>query len=69
MITIDKYQKFQLFCLESYKAEKKMSGKEALNEFEIYQVFNFLHSTFDSLHTRGKNYIVSVIADFIHNRK
>ena len=46
-----------------------MSGKDALNEFEIYQVFNFLQSTFDSMHTRGKNFIVSVIVDFIQNRK
>ena len=69
MITIDKYQQFHLFCLESYKAEKKMSGKDALHEFEIFQEFDFLQTTFESLHTRGKNYIVTVIADFIQNRK
>ncbi len=46
-----------------------MSGKDALHEFEIFQVFDFLQSTFESLHTRGKNYIVTVIADFIQNRK
>jgi hypothetical protein len=69
MITIDKYQKFKLFCLESYKAEKKMSGFAALREFEVFQVFSFLQDTFESLHTRSKNYIVSVIVDFINNRK
>ncbi len=69
MITLDKYQKFQLFCLESYKAEKKMSGKDALQVFEMYQVFDFIQSTFESLHTIGKKSIISVIADFIDHRK
>jgi len=30
MITLDKYQKFQLFCLESYKAEKKNEWQRSL---------------------------------------
>lgn len=69
MITINKYQKFQLFCLESYKIEKNMSGYMAFKEFETYQVFELLQSTFESLHTRSKNYIVSFIIEFINNRK
>ena len=69
MITLNKVQQFELFCLENYKMAKGITGKSALRDFKQYHVFNFLSSGYDVLHTQGKNYIVSEINDFIEQRK
>lgn len=68
MITLDKIQQFQLFCLENYKFTKGISGKAALKDFKQYQVFKFLSLGYDVLHTQSKNYIVAEINDFILRR-
>ena len=61
-------QSFQLFCLESYRNAKGISGKKALNEFKKADVFSFLSESYDLLHTQSQNYIVSEIKRYIkHN--
>ncbi len=66
MITINQIQQFQLFCMESYKVEKKITGKRALKDFEKKDVFNFLEIGYEVLHTQGKQYLVAEIIDFIN---
>lgn len=69
MITLSEIHKFQLFCLENYKISKKISGKEALKEFEQTAVFSFLADGYKVLHTQGLEYIIAQITDFIERRK
>ncbi|MBN2745451.1 MAG: DUF3791 domain-containing protein [Bacteroidales bacterium] len=69
MIALDKIQKFQLFCLETYRIEMNISGYMALNQFRKFNVFSFLKESFECLHTQSKDYLVSEIKEFIENRK
>ncbi len=69
MIKLNETSKFQLFCLENYKTTKGISGKEALNDFRTFQVFDFLSNHFEVLHTQGKTYIISDINQYIKNRE
>jgi hypothetical protein len=69
MNKINKIEEFQLFCLENYKTEKNISGKQALDEFKRFGVFEFLESGYEVLHTQSLNYINSEIEQFITSSK
>lgn len=69
MKTFSPEQEFVIFCLEAYKTSKKISGKEALNDFEKYDVLEFLESSFDILHSQSMTYIIDEISEFIKNKK
>ena len=59
---------FTVFCLESYKAQKGISGKEADALFRKYGVYNYILEFYDVLHTTGRQYIVHDIDEFIAKR-
>lgn len=61
-------QSFQLFCLQSYRIDRGISGKKALQEFKRAQVFDFLASGFEVLHTQSKHYILSELNYYINQR-
>lgn len=69
MNTIDKTNQFLIFCLENYKIANKQKGESALSDFKKYNVFEFLKSGYEVLHTQSKNYIISEINTYIANRK
>ena len=69
MNKLSNIQQFQLFCLESYKYASGITAKVALNEFIDKQVFEYLSSGYEVLHTQGKNYLIADIKDFIEHRK
>ena len=69
MFELKKIEKFQLFCLEAYKLEKKNSGVTALNEFEKYNVFDFLSSGYEVLHTQSLDYTVKEIITYLESQK
>lgn len=69
MKTLTKNQQFQLFCLENYKIANNKKGNEALADFKRYDVFGFLKSGYEVLHTQSKNYIISEINTYIANKK
>ena len=58
-------QSFYLFCLESYRSTRGISGLKALNKFKKANVFSFLSDSYDLLHTQSQNYIVSEINRYI----
>lgn len=60
---------FKVFCIENYRAVKKLSAKEALLLFSDYEVFSFLDETFEVLHTQDVDYILDTIATYIKKRK
>ena len=61
-------QAFQLFCLESYRSAKGISGLKALSEFKHTGVFDFLATGFEVLHTQSKNYLITEISEYINHR-
>lgn len=65
---MSKEMKFAVFCLESYKAHRKLTGREVSALFERYGVFDYLREFFDVLHTTGHNYINHDIDLYLHSR-
>lgn len=59
---------FAVFCLESYKNHRKLSGKETFKLFNRYDVFSYLEEFYDVLHTTGHNYINSDIDMYLKSR-
>jgi len=66
---MEKILDFKVFCLENYKTIHNLNGKEALNIFNKYQVFDYITSFYDVLHANGRLYIINDIDDFIAHSK
>ena len=49
--------KFTVFCMESYKAHKSLSGRQVYDLFQKNGVFDYLRDFYDVLHTTGYQYI------------
>ena len=60
---------FMVYCIEQYKAKKKLSGKQVSELFSRYQVWDYIYSCFEALHTTGANYIVDDIDLYIETRQ
>lgn len=48
---------FTVFCMESYKVYKNITGKQVVELFEKYGVFEYIREFYDVLHTTGYQYI------------
>lgn len=48
---------FTVFCMESYKIHKALTGRQVSELFEKYGVFEYIQEFFDVLHTTGYQYI------------
>ena len=48
--------KFLVYCLEIYRAEKKLTGKQVITLFKQYDVIDYIMSCFGALSTTGKKY-------------
>jgi len=57
--------KFKAFCIERYRYEHNLNGKEAIKLFMLYGVFNYISSFYDVLHSFGDKYIVQDIDRYI----
>ncbi len=54
---MSKEMDFTIFCIENYKAYKKMTGKEVIALFERHGVMKYLYEFYDVLHTTGYRYV------------
>ncbi len=61
-------QQFIIFCLESYKTSKGISGAEAWKDFEQFDVIPYLTEGYKILHTQGQEYIIADISDYIYHK-
>ena len=66
---MSKQGEFLVFCLEMYKAAKKMTGRQTIALFMRYGVTDYVLSCYEALHTTGTNYIVEDIDLFIEARQ
>ena len=57
--------KFLVYCLEMYRAAKKLTGKQAIDLFKQYGIIDYVMSCYEALHTTGTNYIIEDIDLFI----
>lgn len=61
--------KFAIFCLESYTVHRSLTGKQAVELFEKYGVFDYIREFYDVLHTTGYQYINHDIDLYLKARK
>lgn len=54
---MSKEGRFIIFCMESYKVHKALTGREVLELFQKYDVFAYLREFYDILHSTGYQYI------------
>ncbi len=59
---------FAVFCLENYKVHKSLTGKQTVELFTRYGVFDYLREFYDVLHTTGHNYINHDIDIYLKSR-
>lgn len=60
---------FMVLCIEEYKNQKQMSGKDVINLFSKYSVFEYIKAFYEVLHTTGTRYIVNDIDLYIKSCK
>ncbi len=57
--------KFAIFCAEQYKLEKSLNGESVAKLFEKYDVWDYLYTCYEALHTTGTQYIINDIDEYI----
>ena len=57
--------KFLAYCVEIYKAEKHISGKQAYERFRNFGALDYIIECYDALHTTGAGYTIDSIDKFI----
>lgn len=60
---------FISFCIEQYKNEKGLTGEEAMQLFNKYNVLDYLYEHFDVLHTQSRQWLLADIDEYINIRK
>ena len=65
---MSKEGQFLIYCIEIYKTEKNLKGKEVLAYFNKYGVCDYIRSFYEAMHTTGAKYIVNDIDLFIKAR-
>ena len=60
---------FLIYCVEIYKNARHLTGQEVSKLFARYDVWDYIYSCFEALHTTGENYIIEDIDLYILERK
>lgn len=60
---------FMILCVEEYKNQKGMTGKDVMNLFNQYSVCEYIKDFYEVLHTTGTRYIVDDIDLYIRSQK
>ena len=59
---------FAVFCLESYKRHRHLTGKDTVKLFVDYGVLDYIREFYDVLHTTGDSYINNDIDIYLRSR-
>ena len=65
---MSKETEFTVFCMESYKVYKSLSGKQVFDLFRQYDVFDYIREFYDVLHTTSYPYINRDIDIYLKSR-
>ena len=60
---------FKIFCLENYKVKHNLTGKDALDIFYKYHVFEYITKHYNVLHSFGLIYLINDLDAYIVNHK
>ena len=60
---------FVAFCIEEYGAAKGMAGDQVLDLFSQYGVTDYLSNCFEPLHTKGRQWLIEEIDEYISINK
>ena len=60
---------FIVLCIEEYKNQKSMTGKEVMALFQEYAVCEYIRTFYDALHTMGTRCVVEDIDGYIRSRR
>lgn len=60
---------FIILCIEQYKNQKGMTGRDVLDLFNQYEVCEYIRSFYEALHTTGTKYIINDIDLYIKSRQ
>lgn len=60
---------FLSFCIEQYKNEKHLSGKDATAVLEQYGVLDYLAEHYEMLHTQSRQWLLEDIEEYIALRR
>lgn len=66
---MSKQGEFLIYCIEIYKSNKNLKGKDVIELFNKYYVKEYILSFYEALHTTGEKYIVNDIDLYINARK
>ena len=64
-----KVVEFVSFCIEMYAREYDMSGSDVAALLEKHGLIDYLFSNYEELHSQGKEFIVSLLHDFVANKE
>ena len=67
MVAIKDEVLFLGFCVEIYKAEKKISGQKAFSHLYRTGATDFIRDCYEGLHTTSPLYIIDSIDEYINN--
>ncbi len=65
---MSKEGKFLIYCVEQYKNTKNLTGKQVSDLFTEYQIWDYIYSCYEALHTTGERYIIDDIDQYIMTR-
>ena len=60
---------FLAYAAERYKNDKNINGLELKKLFDKYDVWDYIYTSADALHTTGDKYIVEDIDLYIESKK
>lgn len=66
---MSKEGKFMIYCAEQYKNAKGLTGRQLSELFTKYDVWEYIYSCFEALHTTGDDYIMDDIDLYIEARQ
>jgi hypothetical protein len=56
---------FLVYCIEEYKEQKNLSGKEVMALFVKHRVCEYIYRQYEILHINGPRYIVQDLDDYM----
>lgn len=66
--TMSEEMSFAIFCIENYKIHRSLTGKQTVDLFHQYGVFDYLREFYDVLHTTGFQFINNDIDIYLKAR-
>ena len=59
---------FLIFFAEQYKAAKDLTGQQLAELFSAYDVWEYIYSCYEALHTTGTEYMIEDVDRYIQEQ-